>query len=293
VRVNPAGSLSVDTASVGFKAGRSAIADQGSLVRIALEDSGGLTVENASGGAGEDIPLKIKIGAYDAEKYSFLMLRGLPAEFNLSAGFRLKDRWAVSLRDLANLTLTPPAGYQGTVKLEVMLVRGQDKPVEHHEMTVQIGKAGKAKKVAVTEPETKPTVARPAAPNDTTAALAPSVAPDLGRAPAEAPKPARPAPAAKPQAVSPEEENAMLRRASKILDEGDVASARLLLEHIARKGSGKGALALAQTYDPDFLRSLNTLGLRPNPEKAREWYAVAADLGEESARERLTSLSAR
>ena len=49
-----------------------------------------------------------------------------------------------------------------------------------------------------------------------------------------------------------------------------MASARLLLEHIARKGSGKGAMALAQTYDPAFLRSIGTLGLRPNPEKARE-----------------------
>lgn len=85
----------------------------------------------------------------------------------------------------------------------------------------------------------------------------------------------------------------MLQRASTILGEGDVASARLLLEHIARKGSGKGAMALAQTYDPAFLRSINTLGLRPNPEKAREWYQIAAELGEETARERLSALSGR
>jgi hypothetical protein len=250
-----------------------------------------LKVENAAGAAGEEIPLSIQIGEYDAEKYSFLMIRGLPAEFTLSAGFRLKDRWAVSLRDLSNLSLTPPESYSGTLKLEVMLVRGQDKPVEHQDMMVLIGKGGKATAAAV--PDTQPTVARQTEPSEATAALTASPAPPVVERAPEAPKRAKSAPSTKTSTVSPEEESAMLQRASTILDEGDVASARLLLEHIARKGSGKGALALAQTYDPAFLRSINTLGLRPNPEKAREWYQVAADLGEDTARERLSALSGR
>ena len=227
------------------------------LVRVALKSSG-LTVENAAGAAGEEIPLNIRIGEYDAEKYSFLMIRGLPEEFVLSAGFRLKDRWAVSLRDLSNLSLKPPEGYSGTLKLEVMLVRGQDKPVEHHNMMVLIGKGGKRTAVAV--PDTQPTVARQTEPIDATAALAPSPPPPV----VEAPKRVKAAPTAKVPTISPEEERSMLQRASTILEEGDVASARLLLEHIARKGSGKGAMALAQTFDPAFLRSINTLGLRPN-----------------------------
>jgi hypothetical protein len=264
-------------------------ADAG-LVRVALENSG-LKVENAAGAAGEEIPLNIKIGEYDAEKYSFLMIRGLPAEFALSAGFRLKDRWAVSLRVLSNLSLTPPEGYSGTLKLEVMLVRGQDKPVEHQDMMVLVGKGGKRTAAVSPLPDTQPTVARQTESTDATAALNPGSAPSV--APDEAPKRVKAAPTAKTRAISPEEESSMLQRASTILDEGDVASARLLLEHIARKGSGKGALALAQTYDPAFLRSINTLGLRPNPEKAREWYQIAADLGEDTARERLSALSGR
>jgi hypothetical protein len=259
------------------------------LVRVALENSG-LKVENAAGAAGEEIPLNIKIGEYDAEKYSFLMIRGLPAEFALSAGFRLKDRWAVSLRDLSNLSLTPPAGYSGTLKLEVMLVRGQDKPVEHQNMMVLIGKGGKRTAAVAPLPDTQPTVARQTEPSEATAALTPSPAPPVVERAAPQ-KRVKAAP--KTPALSPEEESAMLQRASTILDEGDVASARLLLEHIARKGSGKGAMALAQTYDPAFLRSINTLGLRPNPEKAREWYQIAAELGEETARERLSALSGR
>jgi hypothetical protein len=280
-------SAAADFAALGR--GRESAADaagaNAGLVRVALENSG-LKVENAAGAAGEEIPLNIKIGEYDAEKYSFLMIRGLPAEFALSAGFRLKDRWAVSLRDLSNLSLTPPEGYSGTLKLEIMLVRGQDKPVEHRDMMVLVGKGGKRTAAVAAVPDTQPTVARQTEPGEVTAALTPSPAP-------QAPKRVKAAPTAKAPAVSPEEESSMLQRASTILEEGDVASARLLLEHIARKGSGKGALLLAQTYDPAYLRSINTLGLRPNPEKAREWYQIAAELGEETARERLSALSGR
>lgn len=274
----------------GRKGAADAAGADAGLVRVALENSG-LKVENAAGAAGEEIPLNIRIGEYDAEKYSFLMIRGLPEEFALSAGFRLKDRWAVSLRDLSNLSLTPPEGYSGTLKLEVMLVRGQDKPVEHRDMMVLVGKGGKSTAAVAAVPDTQPTVAaRQAEPSEATAALTPSpAAPVVERAAPQ--KRVKAAP--KAPNLSPEEESSMLQRASTILGEGDVASARLLLEHIARKGSGKGAMALAQTYDPAFLRSINTLGLRPNPEKAREWYQIAAELGEETARERLSALSGR
>lgn len=82
-------SMSAAADFAAFGPGREGAADaagaDAGLVRVALENSG-LKVENAAGAAGEEIPLNIKIGEYDAEKYSFLMIRGLPAEFALSAG---------------------------------------------------------------------------------------------------------------------------------------------------------------------------------------------------------------
>jgi hypothetical protein len=84
----------------------------------------------------------------------------------------------------------------------------------------------------------------------------------------------------------------MLERAFTLLGDGDVVSARMILEHLAKKGSGKGALALAQTYDPLYFQAMNTLGgPRPDAETALKWYGVAVRLGQEEARGRLSTLS--
>ena len=86
----------------------------------------------------------------------------------------------------------------------------------------------------------------------------------------------------------------MLERAFNLLGEGDIASARLLLEHLAKKGSGKGAFALGQTYDPIFFRSMFTIGgPKPDRETARKWYNLAAQLGQSEARKRLDLLAAQ
>jgi len=86
----------------------------------------------------------------------------------------------------------------------------------------------------------------------------------------------------------------MLERAFNLLGEGDIASARLLLEHLAKKGSGKGAFALGQTFDPAFFRSMFTIGgPKPDAEKARKWYDLAARLGQNEARKRLDLLAAQ
>jgi TPR repeat protein len=85
----------------------------------------------------------------------------------------------------------------------------------------------------------------------------------------------------------------MLDRATQMLSMGDVSSARLLFEHVAKKGSGKAAMALARTFDPAFFASIGARGLKPDQEKAKQWYAVAADLGQDEARSRLSALSAR
>jgi hypothetical protein len=92
--------------------------------------------------------------------------------------------------------------------------------------------------------------------------------------------------------ISAAEEDQMLDRALNFLRDGDIASARLILEHLARKGSGKAAMALGQTFDPVFFRSMNTLGgLRPDSAKAQAWYKMAVDLGQPGAQQRLEGLT--
>jgi TPR repeat protein len=106
--------------------------------------------------------------------------------------------------------------------------------------------------------------------------------------------PRSPAPAASSQTpqISSEEEKAMLERALAILQNGDIAAARLLFQRLADKGSARGALAMAKTYDPEVLTGMNVFGLEPDPKTAAQWYARAAEMGNEQARERLATLNA-
>jgi TPR repeat protein len=84
----------------------------------------------------------------------------------------------------------------------------------------------------------------------------------------------------------------MLDQAMALLQNGDVASARLLYEHLAKKGSALGALSLAKTYDADVLLGLGVVGMRPDRAEARRWYERAAELGSPEARQRLETLAA-
>ncbi len=263
--------------------------DNGTVVEVASHGAG-LSVDNISSQGGAPIPVKVKVKQTDSEEYSFLMFRGLPENFSFSAGFRLKDSWAVSLKDLTDLKLMPPAGYQGKFKLEVLLVKGRNRPVESHIMVVSLGRATRAPADTGAVARAK----REAAPAERVLTATP---PETEQQLREASQGGEAVPEGlaagpPPVTINPEEEAQMLDRAMKILGDGDVASARLFLEHIARRGSGKGALALARTYDPLYFRSIATLGgIRPDPKKAKEWYRIAAELGQDGARERLSALA--
>jgi len=93
--------------------------------------------------------------------------------------------------------------------------------------------------------------------------------------------------------VSAQEVEDMLARSRKLLEIGDIAGARLMLDYLARQDSPRGAFALAQTYDPQFLENLSVRGgVRPNMAKALQWYRKAAQLGSEPASTRLSALEA-
>ena len=76
-----------------------------------------------------------------------------------------------------------------------------------------------------------------------------------------------------------EEEDQLLQRASGLMKRGDVTGARLLFEHLARRGSALGAFALGQSYDPQYLRKMYIRGLTADQKRADYWYRRAAELG--------------
>jgi hypothetical protein len=98
-----------------------------------------------------------------------------------------------------------------------------------------------------------------------------------------------PEPAAR--SIDPDELTALLKRAKSMMDIGDIASARLLLERAAGAHEAKAALLLAQTYDPAVLGATDLRTITADPATARLWYQKAAEFGSEEARSRLAQMS--
>jgi hypothetical protein len=258
------------------------------FVRVAQKDAPELEATNIFGPAGKPIRLPVSLKNARSDEYSFLMFRGLPQKVTLSAGFRLKESWAVSLRDIDNLTLEAPNDYQGAFSLEILLIKGRDTPAESKIIAVEI----------VSQDIQLP-------PTASLGQVQPG--PQLLTAAPRAVEPERPAPVvAKPQpnpapaparngrlTIPVADEQVMMQRAEALLHNNDVSSARLLFEHLARSGSARAALAMGKTFDPAFLNTIDAAGLKPDIAKARVWYRQAAELGDQEAAGRLSALASR
>jgi hypothetical protein len=81
----------------------------------------------------------------------------------------------------------------------------------------------------------------------------------------------------------------LLKRGQDLIAAGDIASARLMLTHLAEAGDAQASFILAGTFDAAVLAKLRVVGAQPDPEKARAWYARAAELGSLEAKQRLQS----
>jgi hypothetical protein len=89
-----------------------------------------------------------------------------------------------------------------------------------------------------------------------------------------------------------EEIEMLLKRGKDFLADGDLASARLLFRRAAEGGSAEAALVLGTTYDPLVIQRLGVLGAHPDIGQARQWYQRAAELGSNTASQRLARLAA-
>jgi hypothetical protein len=92
---------------------------------------------------------------------------------------------------------------------------------------------------------------------------------------------------AEPSYVLLPEVTETLGRARALVDRGDIAGARLLLEHAAAKKDPRALLALGETYDPAMLSHWRARGIKGDLTKARELYEKAAETGFAEARARV------
>lgn len=78
-------------------------------------------------------------------------------------------------------------------------------------------------------------------------------------------------------------------RAREMLDRGDIAQARLLLQRGAELGHALATMALASTYDPNVLPWRPEMGPAAEPARARSLYQTAIQLGAGGEAERRLS----
>lgn len=222
-------------------------------LQVAQDLGTGFFIQNVSGEAGKPIPIRVQLPSVERGAYNFVVFRYLPEGFSMSAGFSVEDRWVVSLDDLPGLTMTAPKGYRGSFQLEAKLRIGAAGQSQTRMVKVNIGEPGTQQAQAKSGHSTS---------GGSSAAWA-------------------------------EMERKMLSRAGGLLKTRDVAGARMLYSYLAKKGSGKAAFALGQTYDPDFLTKIGVVGMdAEDVAKAKEWYHRAAELGHKEAQRRLKVLTA-
>lgn len=244
----------------------------GLLHRVQMINSG-FMVMNVSGKADEPIKLNIALPQDGASTYRFLMFRGLPPKFSLSSGFAIKNQWAVSLKDLPGLRLIPPPHYSGSFHLEVRLMKDKGSEAESRVMKVEF-LPGRIEDSVVTG-ATQSQVLTAISQNENNV-----VTQQKTKKKNTPPTPRE----------MTDEDRLMLERGDLLFRQGDVAAARLIYNRMAKQGMAPAALAMGQTYDPEVLKPLNVAGLRPDAAKARVWYKLAADLGNQQAKNRLLTL---
>lgn len=84
----------------------------------------------------------------------------------------------------------------------------------------------------------------------------------------------------------------LLDRGDELLEQKDIASARLFYEMALEEGSGEAAAKLGMSYDPIRLQELGFLDSSGDSDKAIEWYRQALDRGHSEVRARLEGLVA-
>lgn len=248
---------------------------------------------------------------------SFVYFIDLPEGSSLSSGFKVtQSSWAVPLNELGDLTLLVPE-FATPVEVRVQVLTPEGKSVaDAATMLFPVDGASLANRparaadtaaadlpsqgsyngalAAAQAPDAQPgaggetSAAATVEPSGTETAsvapIAPPPAPTPASPPAgEAAQQPQAAPEPEPPRQMTEEEReravGLLTRGDQAMKSGNVLAARLFYHRAAKIGLAEAALAMAQSYDRVELQRMRVLGVEPDDEQARIWYARARELG--------------
>ena len=97
----------------------------------------------------------------------------------------------------------------------------------------------------------------------------------MNTAPAIMPKPVTSETLPVTSTLSAAQIDRLMARGEELLQNGDIASARLLFLRVAAAGDRRGAKGVGMTYDPRVYARLPVTGLTPDREQAEIWYRKA------------------
>jgi hypothetical protein len=194
------------------------------------------------------LPATLKAQAASKTAYTFWMIKGIPEDFTLSAGFRTRNTWLVSIEDIGDLKIEIPQGVEGALNIDVYLYRGKN--ISPDRSTVHIPISSSAGRLATA----------------TDATATPSTVEQ------NAPEQHHFEPT-----MSKEEEEALFAQGETQLKDGNIVFARLMFEELVSRGNVRGLYALARTYDPAVLQELGAVGIEGDAKKAKELYRKASE----------------
>jgi hypothetical protein len=193
----------------------------------------------------------------------YLLIRGLPAEATLSAGRKSESgTWLVKGAHVHDLTLSIGEAAEGDYPIEVYVLQSGDVLQARRSLVLRVEAPARSHPVA---------------------------GPDMGWA--SALLDVVPSAHAAEETAVPAQAAVLRERAKRLLDEGDIAAARLLLLHLAERGEGEAAYELARTFDREMLAALGAIGVDGDLAQARGWYQRASQDGNVKAAERLKILA--
>jgi len=211
-----------------------------------------LLLRDDRGETNEMLPAGIEIDGNRAG--ASIVLAGLAADTQLSAGSPLGvGGWRLDAGELEGLQIRPPRDFVGAMNITVDLRLPGDRLADTKALHLEW-------------------MARPERP--------PAAAPQAQ---------SEPQPRSGVLHLDPGEIATLVKRGQDYLKNGDLVSARLLLQRAAAAGSADGAFALAQTFDPVVIARIGVIGVSPDAAKAREWYQKAAQLGSSLATQQLAN----
>ncbi len=239
------------------------------------------SVAPIAGTAGQNVPFKIQLPDDKRLSSAFLVVRNLPDWAKLNFGRQMNGLWMVSVSQINKLEMIVPEDQPGKFAFEIdLVVNAGDAPVTKK---VQADIAPyKAPEPKIVE---QPEVVTPSSEEKQEVASVDSKTEnsDLIKQPGVGAKQG-------PLIIDQALEEKWLERGTRLLRAGDVSAARLAFAHLAEQGSGRAALAMGMTFDPNQPSARVVSGIKLDKKRARFWYQRALSLGHEGARDPLRQL---